>query len=404
MVAAVTSPPVASRTYAYASIAAYEALRPSEPDYFPLSGQLPDLTAFPEPDPEVEYLPELASVAAFLSVAEALVFRPDMVAEHRAGLLRSLREHGVPAELVDRSVDYGDAVGRHILAWAGTDNIGAARAAIRYEVRLEPGRWVPTPPAYMPALEPNWGTLRPFAMLSPDEFSPPPPVPYDLTAGSPFRGELMAVYDAVGNLTKKQREICLFWDDNPYAVQSEGHFMYAVKKASPGGHWMGITTIALRAVDAAPMEAADAYARVAMALADGFISAWDEKFRSNLVRPETVINEEIDPEWRPVLQTPPFPEYSSGHSVISTAAAEVLTAMLGDGFAFDDTTEAPYGLPVRSFSSFREAAAEAAISRLYGGIHYPMAIDHGIVQGRSIGNAVLERVRTREPRIAAANR
>ena len=158
---------------------------------------------------------------------------------------------------------------------------------------------------------------------------------------------------------------------------------------------MGITAIAARKAGADLMVSAEAYARVAMALADGFISCWEEKYRWNLVRPETVINRFLDEGWQPLLQTPPFPEYTSGHSVISTAAAVVLTDQFGAAFAFTDSTEFAYGLPVRSFPSFEAAAAEAAVSRLYGGIHYRMAIEEGVRQGRRVGELVVSRVRTR---------
>jgi hypothetical protein len=169
---------------------------------------------------------------------------------------------------------------------------------------------------------------------------------------------------------------------------------------TPGGHWMSIAGIASRRAGADAARAASAYARTAVALADGFIAGWEEKYRSAAVRPETVINQVIDERWEPLLQTPPFPEYTSGHSVISTAAAEVLTDEYGDGFAYADSTEVEYGLPVRSFTSFRQAAAEAAISRLYGGIHFRRAVEQGAVQGKKIGDLVVARVRTREAAVA----
>src|SRR5690606_17311927 len=109
-------------------------------------------------------------------------------------------------------------------------------------------------------------------------------------------------------------------------------------------------------------------------------------------RPETLINQHIDENWMPLLQTPPFPEYTSGHSVVSGAAAEVLTSIYGDDFSFDDDTETPFGLPVRSFNSFNEASAEAAISRMYGGIHYRAAIELGLKQGRGIGDLVIKKI------------
>ena len=194
----------------------------------------------------------------------------------------------------------------------------------------------------------------------------------------------------------EQRAIAAFWDNNPYVMHVRGHAMFATKKITPGGHWMGIATIAARAAGAGPVEAALAYARTAIALADGFLSCWEEKYRSNLIRPETVINAHLDEDWLPVLQTPPFPEYTSGHSSMSGAASVVLTDQFGPGFAFTDTNEEPFGLGVRSFASFEEAAEGAAASRLKGGIHYPMANEEGLRQGRAVGALVLERVRTRE--------
>ena len=172
--------------------------------------------------------------------------------------------------------------------------------------------------------------------------------------------------------------------------------MHATKKITPGGHWIGITSIACRKQKSSMMESATAYAMTSLALADAFISCWDEKYRSNLIRPETVINEYIDEEWLPLLQTPPFPEYTSGHSVISGASAIVLTSLFGDDFEFDDDTEVEYGLPVRSFKSFIHASEEAAISRLYGGIHYMPAIDNGVTQGRALGRYIVDNIKLKD--------
>lgn len=161
--------------------------------------------------------------------------------------------------------------------------------------------------------------------------------------------------------------------------------MLATKKITPGGHWMGITGIACRKANLDFNRTVDAYLRAGTGLFDGFISCWDEKYRSELVRPETLINENFDEDWMPLLQTPPFPEYTSGHSVISGAAGIMLTGVFGENFAFQDSTERVYGLPDRSYESFNAASDEAAISRLYGGIHYMPAIEIGVVQGRTLG-------------------
>jgi hypothetical protein len=256
----------------------------------------------------------------------------------------------------------------------------------------------------MDAVEPNWGRLRPFVMDSASQFRPAPPFAFDTAKGSPYFRQVMEVYETAQRLTDEQRDITAFWDCNPYVMHVQGHSMFATKKITPGGHWMGIAMIAARRAGATPVKSAEAYARTAIALADGFISSWEEKFRSGMVRPETVINGYVDDAWEPLLQTPPFPEYTSGHSVISAAAAAVLTDEFGPSFAFVDSTEAPFGLPVRSFSSFEQAASEAAISRLYGGIHYRQSIEEGVKQGRRVGELVVARVRTRGDAVVAAVR
>jgi hypothetical protein len=233
-------------------------------------------------------------------------------------------------------------------------------------------------------------------MDSASQFRPAEPYAFDTTRAGVYMKEALEVYEARKALTDEQRAYVAHWDCNPYVMHVQGHTMFATKKITPGGHWMGIVGIAARKSGADPVRSAEAYARTAVALADGFISSWDEKFRSNKIRPETVINTYVDPAWEPLLQTPPFPEYTSGHSVISTAAAQVLTDEFGKDFAFADSTEMPYGLPVRSFPSFEAAAAEAAISRLYGGIHFRQAIEEGSKQGRNVGQLVVARVHARE--------
>ena len=388
------SPPQAARVYAYVSVAAYEAVAATRDELASLGPQLADFEAPPAPDPAVDG--PAAAVFAALAVGEALTFQggaatvADYRADAEAQFRASLGRRGLAAARV-----YGEAVAEHVLAWAATDGYAETRSGPAYTVTGEPGTWQPTPPAYMDGIEPNWASLRPFVLDSAAQFKPPPPPPYSVEPGAPFRAEVDAVVRATTDMTDEERAIASFWDCNPYVMHTRGHAMFATKKLTPGGHWMGIAAIASRTRDDDTAAAAETYARTALALADGFISVWDEKYRSRLVRPETVINAHVDEGWAPLLQTPPFPEYSSGHSVISAAAAEALTAIYGDAFAFDDTTEVAYGLPVRSFASFREAAEEAAQSRVYGGIHYPMAAEHGLTQGRLVGALHIDRLRTR---------
>jgi hypothetical protein len=392
------SPPQAARAYAYASIAAYEALRHDHPEYLSLAGQVNDLDPLPAPEPGVEHHLPLAGVHAFLTVAQALTFSPERMDSVRAGMQERFRRAGVPAPVLERSVAYGELIAQHVLDWAARDYFVQLRGYPKYTVTSEPGRWIPTPPSYMDAVEPHWSRVRPFALDSASQFRPPPPLPFDMSEGSPFYLQVVEVYEVTRSITDEQREVAEFWNNNPYTMNIRGHAMFATKSVSPGGHWMAIATIASRLADADLMRTAEAYALTAMSLADGFIACWEEKFRSNLIRPETLINSYLDERWEPVLQTPPFPEYTSGHSVISTAAADVLTHVFGKGFAFVDESEVLRGLPVRSFTSFEDAAAEAAISRLYGGIHYRMAIDAGVDQGHRIAAHLIDRVRTRSDR------
>lgn len=387
------SPPQASRVYAYSSIAAYEALRPDyATEYRTLAGQLNGLAPVPAPLPGVTYYLPLSSVHAFMTVGKALTFSSVRMDSLRKALEEKIREKGIPAPVFDSSIAYGDRVAQHILAWSRKDNYLQTRGMPKYTVLPTPGRWVPTPPAYMDAVEPSWGKIRPFVLDSSTQFMPPPPPPFDTTRNSAFMRQVMEVYNVRKKLTPEQAEIAGFWDCNPYTMHVQGHAMFATKKITPGGHWMGLAAIASGMSGADMMRSTEVYARTAIALADGFIAVWEQKYRSNLARPETVINMYVDEQWEPALQTPPFPEYMSAHSVISSAAAQVLTDEFGPAFAFDDSVEKDYGLRPRRFASFDQAAAEAVISRLYGGIHYRLAIEQGAVQGKQIGELVVRRV------------
>ena len=390
------SPPQASRAYAYATVAAYEALRPDYASkYRSFAGQLNGLTPPPAPARDSQYYLPLSSVHAFMQVSKALTFSSARMDSLGKAMDERYKRMGIPDTIYNRSIAYGDTVAKHILAWARKDNFLQTRGMPKYTVTSANGRWLPTPPAYMDAIEPNWGRIRPFVLDSASQFKPPPPHRFDTAKTSPFFRELMEVYGVKQNLTDDQRALTAFWDCNPYVMNVRGHAMFATKKVTPGGHWIAIAGIASRKAGADMMQSAEAYALTAIALADGFISSWDEKFRSNVIRPETAINKYLDEAWEPLLQTPPFPEYTSGHSVISTAAATVLTDLYGPSFAFSDSSELAYGLTARSFPSFETAAAEAAISRLYGGIHYRQAIEEGVKQGRKVGEHVVARVKTR---------
>ncbi len=388
------SPPVASRVYMYPSVAAYAVVQKAYPEkYNSLVGQLSGFEAVPEPtDENVDF--HLASFHAFTVVGKQLIFSEDRITEFQEKTYDSLKKNGLPKKVLNASKLYGNEVAQHILKWSKGDLYDQTRTYPKYTIQEEDKYWKPTPPDYMDGIEPHWNKIRTLVLKSADQFPPVAPLEFDLTKGSEFQQQLMEVYKKGRGEDKESKEIASFWDCNPYVSHHKGHAMFATKKITPGGHWIGITNIATSMNKSTFDETVNAYTNVSIALFDAFISCWDEKWRSLVVRPETLINQYIDEEWVPLLQTPPFPEYTSGHSVISRAAAVTLTRLYGDDFAFDDTTELEYGLPIRSFKSFIHASEEAAISRLYGGIHYMMAIDAGVAQGQNVGDFISKNLLT----------
>ncbi len=389
------TPPVASRIYVYPHIAAYEVMRNQFPEYKTLAGQLNEFTAVPTPDTDVAIYYPLASIIAFSTATKYLVFNVDMIEEYEQQYLDKIQEIGISKRIFDNSVAYGREVGNHLIEYAKSDGYIARQSMPRYILEEDPGKWVPTPPDYMPGIEPHWETMRTMVIDSATQFVPTPPTPFDSTAGSQFYQECMEVYETVNKLDEEQLEIAKFWDCNPNISFTKGHVMFYHQQISPGGHWLSITSIVSRMEDMDFMRKSEVFTVTSIALYDAFISCWDEKYRSSLIRPETYIDRYIDPDWKPILQTPAFPEYTSGHSVISAAAAVVLTKIVGDSYAFADSSEVDYGLPVRNYDSFFHASNEAAVSRLYGGIHYRPAIENGVSQGKEVGNYIMNNLETK---------
>ncbi|SHJ29610.1 PAP2 superfamily protein [Arenibacter nanhaiticus] len=391
MIHDIFSPPVASRIYAYPNIAAYEIVALHQSGYNSLVGQVTDLTPIPKPDKPVNY--QMAALIAHLDLSKHLIFSEDKIEVYRDSLY-SHWEKKNKGDFLD-SKEYGLRVSKHIAAWLDKDNYKQTRTMPKFTINTDDAsRWQPTPPSYMDGIEPHWSKIRPFVIDSANQFVPAPPPAFSMEEGSDFYNEVMEVYHINKEITAKgdsseEVAIAQFWDCNPYVSVTRGHLMFATKKITPGAHWLGITKIACQKTASDFDKTVLAYTKTSMAIADGFISCWDEKYRSNLIRPETVINQYIDDSWQPLLQTPPFPEYTSGHSVVSGAAATALTSIFGDEFDFDDDTEVPFGLPIRSFTSFYHAANEAAMSRMYGGIHYRAAVEVGIKQGKDLGNFIV---------------
>ena len=391
-------PVIASRNYAYANIAAYEVIAAGNPDnYNSLSGQIKHLRPVPLPKDKTLIDYPFAAVLAFCKVGNAVTFPEGSMDNYVTELKEKAKDAGIPDDVFENSVTYADTVAQHILNWSKGDNYLQTRSASKYNVKDEDGRWIPTPPMYAQALEPHWSEIRPMILDSSSQIVCPAPPKFDIkNKQSSFYKNVLEVKQIVDSLTKEQKHIADFWDDNPFKLNVVGHVSYATKKFSPAGHWMNIVGIATQNTKKDFNTTVSIYAEASIALFDGFISCWYVKFKTNYMRPETVITKYIDEDWRPYIQTPPFPEYTSGHAVISAATAEVLTARIGDNVALKDTSETEFGIGERSFSSFRNAAKEAGMSRVYGGIHYINSCEVGAMEGKEIGQIVISRLKLKK--------
>ncbi|MCC6725391.1 MAG: vanadium-dependent haloperoxidase [Saprospiraceae bacterium] len=387
MVNDVTSPVAASRYYAYICLAANEvqaAYCPSK--HFSFAKKLNGFAGI-----ETVGLPvkqgeaSLSTILAVLKMGEKLLPSGYLLRQQIDSILAIAPSKGIPQKQLENSVVVTEAIVNQLLVYIKKDGFTTLSGLPRYTPKQGPEWWQPTPPAFMAPVEPHWRNLRSFVLDSAQQFKPLPPNPYSTDPSSQFYLEMEETYETVKRADKAEQDIAMFWDCNPFAVQQMGHINIGIKKISPGGHWMGITGIACLQQGFSLRKTTLAHALVAISLADAFIACWDEKYRSNRVRPETAIHALLDPRWQPLLQTPPFPEYVSGHSVASHSAAKVLTRVFGANFKFDDDSEVEFGLPVRQFPSFQAAADEAAISRLYGGIHYRDGIVQGTWQGQQVG-------------------
>jgi hypothetical protein len=388
----VVSPTIASRYYMYATLGAACILSLSD-------------RSFPHPSVYVRQLPDtlgllhrqaVPGLTALFCIYETgiriLPSGADVQGDYDMARER-LRSLGYTKKDLEAATEAAAQVAAEVLAYTSGDGYNLLSRYPRYRPRRKEGFWFPTPPAYMEASDPHWGKMRTMIIDSAGAFRSAPPAPFDTTPGTTFR-QLMDEVRAIGAApTPEQREIAGYWDCNPFVIATSGHMTLGFKKISPGGHWMNIACLAAeqRGIDA-PRTILTAFLE-AVTLYDAFIVCWTEKYSTDRVRPETVIQRYLDVNWQPILQTPPFPEYTSGHSVISSASAELLSYLLGDSLAITDDTEVMFELPVRRFNSFREAAREASISRLYGGIHFRDAIEQGQITGASVGRHVVERIR-----------
>ena len=370
------SPNPADRVIGYLGVALYEALVPSIPGYGSLAGRLNDLTPAPGHANRALHWPSVANSALATSMRELFRMTNEdnlqAIDNLELSLETEIRRHRPPG-IGRRSIARGRLVADHIMAWAATDGGHDGHMTNfppDYTPPAGPGLWVPTPPANLNAYQPYWGMNRPMAVGPIEEFDPGPPPEFSTEPGSEFYEAELEVYEVVNALTEEQRTIALYW-------------------ANPIGHHLSLTLQALEAQNADLATTAVTLARCGMAIVDSTIGSFETKYRYNMIRPITYVREHIDPEWGDPLPlpTPPHPDYTAAHAVVTGALGQALFDQFGD-FPFTDHTWDAVGLAPRSFNSWSEMADEAAVSRLYGGIHTTPALDLGLEQGRQIARAV----------------
>ncbi len=381
------TPPVAARAFGYIGLTLYQSVLPGMQGYKSMEGQVNGLLvgSLPKIEEGKIYNWGIVANAALAKVIKSCYSNASSDQFAAIDQLEAKWEAAFPDEkqkVIERSIAFGKSMGDAMIAYANSDNQANCfntNFPSDFVAPTGEGLWVPTPPAFQPALQPYWKDVRPFLTKNVQGTLPIPPPSYSTDTTSVFWKELKEVYDAVKNLTSEEKDIADFWSDDPG------------KTSTPPGHSFSILIQILEAEDANLELAAEAFAKLGMAVHDAFVSCWNAKFVYNLIRPITVIHEKIDPNFSIPLSTPPFPEYTSGHSVQSGATAQVLTDLFGDNYAFTDRTHENRtdidGSP-RNFSSFFEFADEAAISRLYGGIHYRAAIVVGVSQGKLVGQNI----------------
>lgn len=389
----VVNPPAASRYFAYCTLGAYDLVAQHNSSLVSPSTFIKRYTSVVISTPGNVYDYHIAALYSVYETGRLLLPSGYMLEEKQADFLTALKKEKIKQALIDSSVAVAKSVAAQVVAWSKGDNYNKLSARLRYTPLKGEGYWYPTPPAYIEAVEPNWKTIKTLVIDSCNQFIPERPTRFSKDSNTAFFAIAKEVYEVSKRPSQEQLNIAGFWDCNPFAVANSGHMSIGFKKISPGAHWMNITSIVAKNRKLDFDRTIQVHAIEAVTLMDAFISCWDEKYRSNRIRPETYINRFIDRKWQPLLQTPPFPEYPSGHSVISTASAEVLTYLLGDNVSFTDNTEEMFELQPRTFTSFRQAAQEAAISRLYGGIHFRDAVEQGQVEGAAVGKFICDKLK-----------
>ena len=375
------TPPVASRALGYTGVALYEAVVPGMADLQSLAGQLTGLSSLPKPEAGQQYNWNVAANSAEALITKRL-FGNATTAQRTTidSLETALNQPYRGAAEFDRSVRFGQQVAQAVFDWSRTDGGHEgylSNQPTNYVPPVGVGLWVPANSTTGRALQPTWGNNRLFVPADATLPMPALAYSYSTVAGTPYYAQVQELYNTGRTLTAAQRTIALYWADGGSTI-------------SPPGHSLSITGIVLRSRNATLATAAEAYVRVGIAVADAFVSCWKCKYQYNWQRPITAVQAMLDPTWQPLIATPPFPEFVSGHALQSGAAAQVLEDLFGAQTSFVDNTHQARGagFEPRPFANFAAFADEAAISRLYSGIHFRSANEVGLVEGRKVGRNV----------------
>lgn len=388
------TPPVAARAYALGGLTMYESVVGGLSNNQSLAGQLAALTTLPNTETGKSYNWALSANAAEANIMRALyaeVSRPQAVINKRIidsveVVLKNAYIVGVTQDIIDRSEKYGQSIADAIFEWSKTDggHEGYKRNfPATYVIPVSIGSWQVTEGGQKTPMQPTWGTNRTFVPAN-QEMPLPNPIAFSTSLISPYFGQFFEVYTVGKSLSAEQKEIAAFWADNP------------TETFTPAGHSYNITNIAVKQSKSGLGKAAEGFAHAGITLNDAFINCWKCKFKFNTERPYTMVRREIDATWKPLFGTPPFPGFPSGHSTQSGAVSEVLTNFFGENFAFTDNShdgrkDVTTGiiLKSRSYSSFADFSREAALSRLYGGIHTRQDNETGLAEGKKIAKNVL---------------
>jgi len=364
-----------ARPFAYSGISAYESV---DPGLLSWKHKYNGLSGLPETDPFKKYNWP-ASVNATLAEINRSFFTTANLDATDLAAIDSLENalyagfSGEKADVLSRSVAFGKSIADAIFAWASTDGF-KENNAMPYTVQVGFGLWIPTSPT--PPVAPFWGNDRRIIANSGDNDAPGAPIPYSEVVGSDFYNQVNDLYQASKVLTTDQKNQALFWRDVP--------------GVSTPGHWMSITQQAIRQSHSHLDKAAATYALTGICLNDAVISVFHYKYIYLNVRPITYIHNVIgDAAWAAQFTTPNHPEYPAAHAYISAAAAEGLTAALGNIGPLTDHTWDYLGFPARTFNTFREFALDAGNSRFYAGIHYQPSINAGLKSGKTVGYNVV---------------